>query len=172
NKNVIIRLLDVSDLDSVRKFAKETLENEERLDVLINNAGAGVPSRQESKQGFELTYATNHLGHFLLTNLLLGLLRKSGPSRVVNVSSMGHRWDFLDMDDLHYKNRTYNWFKAYCQSKFLNILFTKELAHYMAGKGMYELRVIIIIIVTIVRSVWEMNAKISSELEVQLTGLL
>ncbi|MCL4128989.1 UNVERIFIED_CONTAM: hypothetical protein GTU68_001085, partial [Idotea baltica] len=150
NKNVIIRVLDVSDLDSVRKFAKETLEKEERLDVLINNAGVGVPTRQESKQGFELTYATNHLGHFLLTNLLLGFLRKSGPSRVVNVSSMGHKWDHLDLDDLNYKKRTYNWFNAYNQSKLCNILFTKELAHYMNGKGMYKFKVIIIVIIIII----------------------
>ncbi|KAL7630052.1 UNVERIFIED_CONTAM: hypothetical protein RMT77_019821 [Armadillidium vulgare] len=87
NKNVICRHLELSDLDSVRKFAEETLEREKRLDVLVNNAGILHSRKILSKQNFELTLAVNHYGHFLLTNLLLDLIIKSKPSRIINVSS-------------------------------------------------------------------------------------
>jgi len=89
----------------------------------------------ESKQGYELQFATNHLGHFLLTNLLLDVLKASAPSRIVNVSSNAHRRGFLDLDDLDWKKREYRAFPAYEQSKLANVLFTEELARRLVGTG-------------------------------------
>ncbi|XP_068237944.1 retinol dehydrogenase 13-like isoform X2 [Palaemon carinicauda] len=137
NNNVVVREVDTSKLSSVRHFANEILKTEIRLDILVNNAGIpGHHCRMLTTDGLELTMATNHYGHFLLTNILLELLKKSAPSRIVNVSSMMH--DFcrkLDPEDLNFEKNSYNSFKAYCQSKLCNILFTLELSERLRGSG-------------------------------------
>ncbi|KAL7630744.1 UNVERIFIED_CONTAM: hypothetical protein RMT77_019040 [Armadillidium vulgare] len=141
NKNVICRHLELSDLDSVRKFAEETLEREKRLDVLVNNAGVLHSRKLFSKQNFELTLAVNHYGHFLLTNLLLDLIIKSKPSRIINVSSSALWHGKVDVKDLHFRERNYSRREAYFQSKLCNFLFTTELAHRLRMRGVTSVTV-------------------------------
>lgn len=133
---VVVRRLDTSDLSSVRAFVKEVLHTEKTIHVLINNAGIGGSGRREvTADGLELVMATNHFGHFLLTNLLLGRLKESAPSRVVNVASFRHKsTDRLDLDDLAIK-KPYSQSRPYIISKLCNILFSRELADKMAGTG-------------------------------------
>ncbi|KAL7630165.1 UNVERIFIED_CONTAM: hypothetical protein RMT77_019697 [Armadillidium vulgare] len=141
NKNVICHHLELSDLDSVRKFAKETIQREKRIDILVNNAGTFSGARQLSKQGYELTLATNHYGHFLLTILLLDIIVKSAPSRIINVSSLNHKFPGFDLDDLHFERRTYGSVAAYRQTKLCNVLFTNELARRLTEKGIENVSV-------------------------------
>lgn len=124
---VEVRTLDVSDLSSVRAFAADLGD----VDVLVNNAGIlGVPQGQ-SPDGFELHFATNHLGHFALTNLLLPRL----TDRVVVVSSQSHRSGVLDLDDLDWARRGYSPYGAYAQSKLANMLFLAELQRRLTAAG-------------------------------------
>lgn len=134
--NVKLVFGDVSSLASVRSLAADVLATEPRLDVLVNNAGLMLGQRQVSADGYELTFATNHLGPFLLTKLLLDRLRASGLGRIVNVSSMAHVCAFRGMrfDDLQ-AERGYNTLEVYGRSKLANILFTRELAHRLEGSG-------------------------------------
>lgn len=97
------------------------------MDILINNA-AVISQRSTTVDGYELQFATNHLGPFLLTNLLLDRLKESQPSRIVNVSSMGHERGTIVRDDLMSERGSYSAFAAYCQTKLANVLFTRELA--------------------------------------------
>ena len=140
SSNVILKYLDLASMKSIHEFAKYINKNVAKLHVLINNAGLiSTPERQETEDGFEQTIAVNHLGHFLLTNLLLDLLKRSAPSRVVVVSSGAHhgfltsRSPFL-FDNMQSKISYNNW-KAYGQSKLANILFTRELARRLNGTG-------------------------------------
>lgn len=127
--------MDLASLDSVRAAAAEVLERWERLDVLINNAGVVLSGRQESPDGLELTMATNHFGHFLLTNLLLDRLKESSPARIVNVSSTAHRGArSVGLEDLQ-SQASYSAMGVYSRSKLANILFTRELANRLAGTG-------------------------------------
>jgi len=119
--------LDLASLASVREAADEIRASCPRLDLLINNAGVMRPPHQRSADGFELTFATNHLGHFALTGLVLDRLLETPGSRVVTVSSVGH-WDgVMHFDDLQFE-RGYRADDAYAQSKLANLLFTYELA--------------------------------------------
>ncbi len=129
NDDVHVVALDLSDLASVRKAAEDILTRWNRLDVLLNNAGGTWSARQETAQGFEQTFAVNHLGHFYLTNLLLPRLKASAPSRIINVTSVGHHAARRGMrfDDLQ-SERHYEAMEAYCRSKLANVLFTRELA--------------------------------------------
>ncbi|XP_042225109.1 retinol dehydrogenase 11-like [Homarus americanus] len=136
---VVVRELDTSDLASVRQFANEILLTEKSLHILVNNAGIiGFKDKRMTKDDLELTMATNHYGHFLLTNLLLGLLKQSVPSRIVNVSS-GNHWFIKSLDvtsaALNFKTEPYNRIRAYGKSKVCNILFTLELASKLSGTG-------------------------------------
>jgi NAD(P)-dependent dehydrogenase (short-subunit alcohol dehydrogenase family) len=125
---------DLSSLKEVRRLADEVLARAERLHVLVNNAGVTLLSRQTTVDGFEATFATNHLAYFLLTGLLLPRLRASAPARIVNVASDAHRFGRLDLDDLQ-NERRYGAMRVYGQSKSANILFTQELARRIAGSG-------------------------------------
>jgi NAD(P)-dependent dehydrogenase (short-subunit alcohol dehydrogenase family) len=118
--------LDLADLSSVRATAAEVNEKYSQLNVLMNNAGMNNFRRRESKDGFEQTFATNHLGHFAFTALLFDLLKNTPASRVVTTSSSGHRSGKIDFDDLM-TQKGYRMMKAYGQSKLANLLFAKQL---------------------------------------------
>lgn len=135
-----VRELDLARLASVRSFAERFLSEHSRLDGLVNNAGVMKAPRGRTADGFETQFGTNHLGHFLLTQLLVDVLQRSAPSRVVNVSSayhdvaMGKRGD-IHFDDVHYDRRPYDGWEAYAQSKLANVLHARELARRLAGTG-------------------------------------
>ncbi|KAH3855034.1 retinol dehydrogenase 12-like [Dreissena polymorpha] len=134
NSNVIVYKLDLASLESVRDCATELLEKEDRLDILINNAGIMMTPYWKTKDGFEMQLGTNHLGHFLFTNLLLDLVKKSAPSRIINVSSRAHMRGLrrINFDDLN-SEKLYSPMNAYAQSKLANILFTRELDRRLKG---------------------------------------
>ena len=127
-------LCDFASQASVRALAKTVLERYDRLDVLVNNAGTVYANRTVTEDGIEATFAVNHLGAFLLTDLLRDLLVRSAPARIVNVSSVGHYNGTLDFDDLGYE-RGYQIMRAYTRSKLANVLFTRSLAERLAGTG-------------------------------------
>lgn len=118
--------LDLSDLASVHRFADEFTRRYRRLDILINNAGIMATPFGKTADGFELQFGTNHLGHFALTGLLLGLIICTPQARVVTISSGGHRWAAMDFDNLN-AEKGYNPQRAYGQSKLANLLFAYEL---------------------------------------------
>lgn len=130
NDDVDLLVADLGSLRQVRAAAAAFLESGRPLHVLINNAGALNIDRTVTEDGFETTFAVNHLGHFLLTNLLLDRMRESAPARIVNVASEAHRIGYgngrIAFDDLM-GERAYGGWKAYGQSKLANILFTREL---------------------------------------------
>ena len=135
NDAVFLLMLDLADLSSVRDCAKSFLEPYEPLHVLINNAGVGG-ARGVTKQGFELMFGVNHLGHFLLTQLLLERLVSSGPARVVTVSSDAHyNAPGIDWDALRRPARGITGLGGYAVSKLCNVLFSQELARRTAGTG-------------------------------------
>lgn len=132
--DVVLKQLDLCSLASVRRLASDILETEPRLDLLVNNAGRSAPpQRTLTIDGFETTIQSNHLGHALLTGLLLDLLRRSAPSRVVVVSSMVHAWAQLDPDD-PFLERHYTPSRAYGLSKLYNVYFARELADKLRGE--------------------------------------
>lgn len=132
--DVTVQRLDLTSLDSVRGAAEALRAAYPRIDLLINNAGVMFTPKQTTADGFELQFGTNHLGHFALTGLLLEHMLVEG-SRVVTVSSMGHRLlAAIHFDDLHWE-RGYNRFAAYGQAKLANLLFTYELQRRLAAKG-------------------------------------
>jgi NAD(P)-dependent dehydrogenase (short-subunit alcohol dehydrogenase family) len=123
---------DFSSLAEVRQLGAAVMERTAKLDILINNAGSIFPQRALSKDGYELTFAVNHLAPFLLTNLLLNTLRSSAPARIVTTSSVAHRGAQLHFDDLQ-AARKYSPMGAYGSSKLANILFTRALAKRLEG---------------------------------------
>lgn len=131
---VIVKKLNLASTESIREFADEIHSSERRLDVLLNNAGVMACPEMRTEDGFEMQLGVNHLGHFLLTNLLIDLLKKSSPSRIVSVSSLGHTYGKINFDDLN-SEKSYSSWGAYCQSKLANILFTRELARRLEGTG-------------------------------------
>jgi NAD(P)-dependent dehydrogenase (short-subunit alcohol dehydrogenase family) len=136
NDDVHVVSLDLADLASVKKAAEDILSRWDRLDVLVNNAGGTWSARRLTAQGFEYTLGVNHLGPFYLTNLLLPRLQAVGPSRIVNVTSVGHHaaWHGMRFDDLQ-SERGYEAMEAYCRSKLANVLFTRQLATRLGGTG-------------------------------------
>jgi NAD(P)-dependent dehydrogenase (short-subunit alcohol dehydrogenase family) len=132
--------LDLGDLASVRAFAKEFLAKHSKLHGLVNNAGVMNSPAGRTKDGFETQFGTNHLGHFLLTELLLVALKTGAPSRIVNLSSCYHdkavgRDGEILFDDLHFEKTKYDGWKAYAQSKLANLLHARELARRLEGSG-------------------------------------
>lgn len=133
NDRVDVMPLELTSPDGIRAFAKDFAARHERLNVLLCNAGVMACPLERTAQGWEMQLATNHLGHFLLTGLLLPLLRASAPSRVVSVSSRGHRFSPVVFEDLHYERRPYDKWEAYGQSKTANVLFAVELDRRLRG---------------------------------------
>ena len=134
NNAVRLLLADLSSQAQIVQLAQEFHDHFDRLDVLVNNAGALFARRQLSVDGIEMTFALNHLGYFLLTHLLLDTIKASPYARIVNVASGAHRAGHIDFDDLQGERRYGGW-RAYCQSKLANILFTYELAARLDGTG-------------------------------------
>ena len=134
NHDLVYILCDLSAMDQVRRAAREFLDGNERLDVLANNAGGINPRRAVTVDGFERTFAVNHLSHFLLTCLLLDRIEECAPSRIVITASDMHRYGTIHFHDLTLENE-YRAFKAYEQSKLANVLFGLELARRLQGSG-------------------------------------
>lgn len=129
-------MADLSSLADVRHLAAEFLSKHDSLHVLLNNAGAVYSQRLVSQDGYEMTIAVNHLAHFLLTDLLLDVIKASAPARIVNVSSGAHSGAKIDFDDLQAENGyALAGMRAYGQSKLANVLFTNELARRLEGSG-------------------------------------
>ena len=133
--DVALQELDLTSLDSVRAAAEQLRADHDRIDLLINNAGVMYTPKSNTKDGFELQFGTNHLGHFALTGLLLDRLLPIAGSRIVTVSSVGHRiLADIHFDDLQWERR-YNRVAAYGQAKLANLLFTYELQRRLASNG-------------------------------------
>jgi NAD(P)-dependent dehydrogenase (short-subunit alcohol dehydrogenase family) len=136
NKDVHALIADLSSMAEVRRVAADFRKQFTRLDVLLNNAGGVFQTRQETVDGYEMTFALNHLSYFLLTHELLDMLKANAPSRIVNVSSDAHTVGPLNFDDLQNKKSYGGPFpRAYGESKLMNIMFTYELARRLAGTG-------------------------------------
>jgi NAD(P)-dependent dehydrogenase (short-subunit alcohol dehydrogenase family) len=127
-------ICDLGNQASIREFAQSFKERYKNLEILINNAGVILPGRHETSDGYELQFGVNHLGHFLLTNLLLDTIKNSSPARIVVVASGAHKAGKIHFDDINLK-KNYSIVKAYSQSKLANILFTYELADRLRGTG-------------------------------------
>ena len=134
NNAVELMTCDLASQNSIRRFVEEFRRQHDRLDVLVNNAGVLLRERSLTEDGIESTFAINHLGYFLVSLLLLDLLKKSAPSRVVNVSSTAHKYGKLDIGAWA-AGRDYSAFGAYANSKLANVLFTNELARRLEGSG-------------------------------------
>jgi len=132
NEKLRYYLADLSSLEAARDQAERILSEHDRLDVLVNNAGVISPERRESEDGYELTFVVNYLSHFLLTRLLLPLLKDSAPARIVNVASAGQ--SPLDFSNLMLE-RGYDAMKAYSQSKLAQVMFTLDLAEHLRDTG-------------------------------------
>ncbi|MBI2704933.1 MAG: SDR family oxidoreductase [Actinobacteria bacterium] len=124
---IVLLDLDLASFASIEAFAAQVLDRFDRLDVLINNAGGVLSDRRETREGFEMTFGVNHLGHFYLTQLLLDRLLASAPARVITTASIAHRTGTMLWTDLE-RSGGYVGTDAYCQSKLANVLFTLELA--------------------------------------------
>ncbi len=131
--NVDLLLCDLSSIEDIRKLVSKFMNKYQNLHVLINNAGIMLKRRLLSVDGFEMNFAVHHLAPFLLTNLLLDVLKNSAPSRIVNVSSAGHRMAKIDIDDLQSENKKYRLFRVYGVSKLALMLFTYELSRRLEG---------------------------------------
>src|SRR5712691_6995016 len=134
NSKVYLGIVDLASEDSVRSFAEDFKRKYSRLDALINNAGVYTSHRDVTPDGLEQQFEVNYLSGFLLAHLLLDLLKKSAPSRIVNVSSSAHEGNTIRFEDLQ-SERRYSGFRAYGQSKLAQVLFTRELARRLEGTG-------------------------------------
>lgn len=134
NGNVRMMLCNLADLSDVRRFCNEFKSAYDRLDVLVNNAGVITPKRCTTEQGYEIQFGVNHLGHFLLTSLLIDLLVKSAPTRIVIVASDAHKSGRIHYEDINMEKKYTIW-GAYSQSKLANILFSYELARKLENTG-------------------------------------
>ncbi len=135
NPQVSVESVELGSLRSVRDFAQRFLATYDTLHVLVNNAGVMACPLAHTTDGFEMQLGTNHLGHFLLTGLLLPALRKGAPARIVSVSSRGHHIAPVDFDDPHFERRPYDKWQSYGQSKTANILFAVGLDRRLSSQG-------------------------------------
>ncbi|KAK4875323.1 hypothetical protein RN001_011745 [Aquatica leii] len=135
NNNVIVKIVDLSSLSSVRTFAKDVNETEDRLDILVNNAGAGCTDHCYTADGLSMSMQINHFGPFLLTMLLIDLLKKSAPSRIVTVSSSAASVGRINVNNLNAPSRIFTNMFDYANVKLCNLLFTVELAQKLVGTG-------------------------------------
>ena len=134
NEKVEIMIADFSSLNQVRSLADQVLSTHEHLDVLINNAGVYTTKKAITPDGYEMTFAVNHLAHFLLTNLLLDRIKASAPARIITVSSSAHFDARFDIENLNAEKKFHGW-GAYCISKLANLLFTFALARRLEKSG-------------------------------------
>lgn len=134
NSETFALKLDLASIESIKEFSHTFHSLETQLHILVNNAGIMACPKSYTKDGFEMQIGTNHLGHFLLTNMLLDLLTKSSPSRIVVVASEGYKLGNINKEDL-LSEKSYNKLKAYGQSKLANILFANELSERLRGTG-------------------------------------
>lgn len=134
NRNIETMYCNLASLESIRDFVDSFKNKYKNLHVLINNAGIWETKRKESADGIELTFAVNHLAPFLMTNLLLDMIKSSAPSRIINLSSDAHKPAKLNFKDIEGKN-SWSSFGSYAQSKLCNILFTKKLSQILDGTG-------------------------------------
>jgi NAD(P)-dependent dehydrogenase (short-subunit alcohol dehydrogenase family) len=131
-----VMTLDLADLSSVRQFAAAFLRQHQRLDILCNNAGVMALPQRKTRDGFEMQIGTNHLGHFVLTGLLLEVLKATPGARIINVASQAHRWTRnIDLADLNWERKPYKKWIAYSNSKLANLLFTFELQRRLHKAG-------------------------------------
>jgi NAD(P)-dependent dehydrogenase (short-subunit alcohol dehydrogenase family) len=128
NAEITVRELDLASLKSVRQFAEDYLKSKQPLHFLINNAGVMACDYSKTKDGFEMQFGTNHIGHFVLSNLLVPALTASRPSRVVIVSSCAHNFGGVNWDDINFTTKYDKW-EAYRSSKTANVLFAREFNH-------------------------------------------
>jgi NAD(P)-dependent dehydrogenase (short-subunit alcohol dehydrogenase family) len=135
NPKVFVESVELGSLQSVRAFAERFLAKYDTLHVLVNNAGVMACPLAHTADGFEMQFGTNHLGHFLLTGLLLPALRKGAPARIVSVSSRGHHIAPVDFDDPNFERRPYDKWQSYGQSKTANILFAVGLDRRLSSQG-------------------------------------
>ena len=133
--NIKLYQLDLADLDNIKYFAKKFINENDRLDVLINNAGVMIPPYSKTKNNFELQFGTNHLGHFALTGLLLPLLEKNDNGRIITVSSIAHNPGIIDFNDLNSEKKKYSKWGSYSQSKISNLCFAIELDRRLKAGG-------------------------------------
>ena len=133
SSNVVFQQLDLASLTSVRRFCERVLKKEPHINILINNAGIMACPYWKTEDGFEMQFGVNHLGHFLLTNLLLDRLKEAPAARIVNVSALAYVWaKGINFDDIN-SEKFYQPITAYCQSKLANVLFTRSLAKRLEG---------------------------------------
>lgn len=141
NDEVSVMALELVDIDSVRAFAADFAERHPRLDILLNNAGVMACPLARTAAGYEMQFATNHLGHFALTEALLPALRAAAPARIVAVSSAGHRLSPVLFDDIHFQSTQYDKWTAYGQAKTANILHAVELDRQLRDDGVRALAI-------------------------------
>ena len=134
SEKIELLIADLADQSSIRMMVERFKKSHDKLHVLINNAGVMLTKRTTTSEGYESTFAINHLGHFLLTNLVLDMLKASSPSRIINVSSSAHKFAKLNFDDIDNEQK-YRGFRTYANSKLFNILFSYELARRLEGTG-------------------------------------
>ncbi|MEN0641819.1 SDR family oxidoreductase [Alkalicoccobacillus gibsonii] len=130
--SVELQLCDLASLENIRSYAKRFIESEQQLDIFVANAGVVSTKRQETADGYESMLGVNHLGHFLLIQLLLEKIKESSDGRIVIVSSGAHKWGKLDFDNLQLHSG-FNVMKGYGQSKLANVLFARKLAKELIG---------------------------------------
>lgn len=135
NDDIEVMELELASLASIRRFAENFLAQHDSLNLLINNAGVMACPYTETEDGFEMQFGTNHLGHFLMTNLLAPALLKGAPARIVALSSRGHHMSGVEFEDVGFKHREYNKWLSYGQSKTANILFAVGLDKRLGDQG-------------------------------------
>ena len=134
SSNVFLMTADLSSQQEIRELAADFTSRFGELHILVNVAGSMFKNRRLTVDGLEMTFALNYLGYFMLTHLLLDLLAENAPARIINVSSIGHWWGKINLDDLQCE-RFYHMFRAYGNSKLAIVLFTRELSRRLKGKN-------------------------------------